>query len=73
MTKGEAAHLLQRDPYPLVPLAADVKEPSPVADVSYLLVLVEVLMEKTLDLVLVHVAHLVRADGNLVAVLVTPL
>ena len=62
--------LLQPDPHPVVPRIPHVEIPVPVQDVSDLLVLVQVLVEEHPDLVLVNGAHLVRGDGDLVAVLV---
>ena len=66
-------YLLQVDPYPLIVAAADVKVAGAVTDVADLLVLVQVLGEEALDLLLVDVAHLLGAHGDLVAVAVPPL
>jgi hypothetical protein len=65
--------LVQLDAHPVVVLTADIKEPAAVQDVPDLLVLVQVLVEEHLDFGLVHVAHLLGRDCDLVAVLVTPL
>lgn len=59
--------LLEPDPDPIVALAADVKVAGAVGNVANLLVLVQVLVEKTLDLVLV-VGQRGRRHANLVAV-----
>lgn len=72
-TTPNVTYLLQVDPHPLVAAAADVEVAGAVADVADLLVLVQVLREEVLDLLLVDVAHLLRAHGDLVAVAVPPL
>lgn len=68
--KDDEVVLFQLDAHPLVALVAHVKVALAAADVANLLVLVQVLVEEHLDLVLVHVAHLLRRHDNLVAVLV---
>jgi hypothetical protein len=60
----------QPDPHPLVLLAADIKEALSVEDVTDLLVLMEMLVEKHLDLLLIHVAHFLGRNGDLIAILV---
>jgi hypothetical protein len=65
--------LLEADAHPLVLLTADIKVALSVQDVANLLVLVKVLVEERLYLLFVHGAHLLRGNGNLIAVLVTAL
>lgn len=62
--------LIELNPHPVVLLATHVEEAAAVDDVANLLVLVQVLVEKALNLCLVGVAHAARRDGDLVAVLV---
>src|SRR5690349_18311219 len=71
--KQRETHLLQLDAHPLVALVTHVKVALAAADVADLLVLVQVLVEEGFDLLLVDVAHLLRADGDFVAVAVSPL
>lgn len=61
------------DAHPVVILAAHIKVSLPVADVTNLLVLMQVLVEEGLDLFLVDGAHLLRRHKDFVAVLVTSL
>lgn len=60
--------LLQPDPHPLILLAPHIKESLPIQDVPDLLVFMQVLVEEHVHLLLIHVAHLVGRDGDLVAV-----
>ena len=60
----------QPDPHPLVLLAADIKEALSVENITDLLVLVEMLVEEHLDLLLIHVAHFLGRNGDLIAILV---
>lgn len=62
--------LLQPDPHPLILLAPHIKKPLPIQDVPNLLIFVQMLVEEHVHLFLVHVAHLLGRDGDLVAVLV---
>lgn len=65
--------LLQPDAHPVVVLAAHVKVAGAVADVSDLLVLVQMFVEEGFYFVFVHGAHGVRRHGDLVSVLVVTL
>jgi hypothetical protein len=65
--------LVQLYPHPIVVLAPHVEEAAAVEDVSDLFVLMQMLVEEHLDLVFVDVAHSLWRDGDLVAVLVSPL
>lgn len=65
--------LVELDPDPIVSLAAYVEKPSSVDDVSNFFVFMEVFIEESLDLFLVHVAHGRRRYGDDIPVLVLPL
>lgn len=65
--------LLQRNAHPPVPLITHVKVPPPVAHITDLLVLVQVLVKEGLHFRLVDVAHALRRHRDLVAVLVPAL
>lgn len=62
--------LLQSDTNPFVTLISYVEEASSVANISDLLILVQVLVEEGLDLFLVDVAHFLWGDGYHIAILV---
>ena len=62
--------LLKPDPDPVVTLASDIKVACAIQNVPDLLVLVQVLAKESLDFLFVNVAHLLRADSNLISVLV---
>lgn len=64
-------YLFYADANPFIICAPDVEVAMSVADVADLLVLVQVFMEERLDLLFVHVAHLLRGDDDLVPVLVS--
>lgn len=65
--------LLQLDPHPVIILASDVKISAAINNISDLFVLVQVLVEKVLDLLLVYIAHCSGRDGDFVTVLVPAL
>ena len=62
--------LLKPNPDPVIALAPDVKVTCAIENISNLLVLMQMLAKERLDLFLVNVAHLLRADGHLIPVLV---
>lgn len=64
--------LFNSNPNPLITIyaASHVEETLPVEDISDLLVLMQVLLEEHLHLVLIHLAHTLRGDCDLIAVLV---
>jgi hypothetical protein len=61
---------LQSDAHPIILLRAHIEETLSVKDVTYLFVFVEVLVEEHLNLFFIHGAHFVRADDDLISVLV---
>lgn len=63
--------LLQYNPHPLITFTPYIKEPHPIPDITYLLILMQVLVEEHLDFLLVYVAHFLGGHGDGVAVLVT--
>jgi hypothetical protein len=65
--------LLEPDSDPIVAFTADVEKPRAVEDIPDLLVLVQVLVEKRLDLLFVNVTHFLGRYNDLVAVLVAAL
>lgn len=62
---------VQEDTNPRVLFASDVKVSLTTADISNLLVFVQVLVEERLDFLLVHIAHLLGGHEDFVAVLVS--
>jgi hypothetical protein len=64
--------LIERDPHPLIPPATHIEKAAPIHDIANLLVLVQVFLEESPDLLLVHTAHGGRRNRNLVAVPVAP-
>ena len=62
--------LLKSDSHPVIGLAANIEETLAIKNVPDLFVLMEMLVEEHLHLLLVHCAHLVRADDDLISVLV---
>jgi hypothetical protein len=69
--KNEQVILLQPYAHPLVILAPDIKVSLTPSNIANLLIFVQVLVEEHLDLVLVHITHLLGRDDDLVAVLVS--
>jgi hypothetical protein len=65
--------LIELDADPVVVAAAYVEEAAAVEDIADLLILVQVLVEEHAHLLLIHVAHLLGRDDDLVAVLVRAL
>lgn len=62
--------LLQPNPNPLIPLTPHIKVPSAIPNISDLLILVQMLVEKGLYLAFVGVTESFWADSDFVAVLV---
>lgn len=62
--------LLQPDSDPVVSFTPHIEETLSIQDVPDFLVLVQVLVKEHLDLILVHSAHLLGRDGDLISVLV---
>jgi hypothetical protein len=71
--KDDHVVLLELDPNPVIVLAPHVKVSLAASNVADLLILVKMLIEEHFDLVLVDIAHLLRRDDDLVAVLVATL
>lgn len=65
--------LLESDPDPVIALISDVEVACTVSDVSDLLVLMHVLIEKHLHFRLVNLTHGFWRDGNLISILVVAL
>lgn len=65
--------LVQTDTDPLILLAAHIEISFAVEDIADLLVLVQVLSEEHLHLFLVDIAHSLRGDAHLIAILVPAL
>lgn len=65
--------LVKLNAHPVVVLASAIKVPPTIEDISYLLVLVDVLVEEHLHFVFVGGTHLLWGDCDLVAVLVAAL
>lgn len=61
---------LKPNPHPVISLTSNIKETCTVEDITNLLILMQVFMEETLDLLLIDVAHLLWRDGNFIPVLV---
>lgn len=65
--------LLQPNPHPIIALTPDIEKPRAIENVPNLLVLVEMLVEETLHLLFVDVAHFFGRNGDLIPVLVAAL
>ena len=65
--------LLKPDPHPIITLAPNIEKPRAIKNVSDLLILVQMLVEETLDLLFVDVSHLLRGHSDFVPVLVITL
>jgi hypothetical protein len=71
--KDDHVVLLELDPHPVVILAPNVEIALAPPNVPNLLILVQVLVEKHLNLILIHFAHLLWRDNDLITVLVAAL
>lgn len=71
--KNDQVIRLQEDAHPLVALVTDIEVSMTIPDVPNFLVLMQVLVEKALDLLLVDIPHLLGRNGDLVTVLVPAL
>ena len=71
--KNDQIILTQPNPYPLILLPTHIKVPLPISNVPNLLVLVQMFTKERLHLLLVDIAHSLRRDADLVAVLVAAL
>lgn len=71
--RGTDIALFQSDSDPVVIFASDIKVAVAIHDVADLLVLVQMLVEKRLDLCLVRIAESLWRDGDFVAIFVVAL